>query len=110
MARTALTAAQIDEDGVVASLTSANADGHSIVFRSKLFLRVTNGSASSITVTVQTPKTVSGLAVADRPITVAAGATVYINLDNADLYRQSNGTVYVDFSAVTTVTVQAFYI
>ena len=110
MARTALTAAQIDEDGVVASLTAANADGHSVAFRDTLFLRVTNGSGSSITVTVQTPKTVSGLAVADRAITVAAGATTYINLGNAELYRQSSGVVYVDFSAVTTVTVQAFYI
>ncbi len=110
MARTALTAAQIDTDGVVAALTAANADGHSIAYRDTLFLRVTNGSASSVTVTVQTPKTVGGLAVADRTVAVAAGATTYINLADADLYRQTDGAVYVDFSAVTTVTVQAFYI
>lgn len=110
MARTAITAAQIDSDGVVAALTAANVDGHSVVHRENLFLCVLNGSGSPITVTVQTPKTVGGLAVADRAITVAAGASAYISLDNADLYRQSDGAVYVDFSAVTTVTVQAFYI
>lgn len=110
MARTAITAAQIDDDGVVASLTAANADGHSVAHRNSLFLRVTNGSGSSITVTVQTPKTIGGLAVADRAVTVAAGATAYISLGNAELYRQADGAVYVDFSAVTTVTVQAFYV
>lgn len=110
MARTAITAAQIDNDGVVASLTAANADGHSITYRDNLFLCVLNGSASPITVTVQTPNTVGGLAIADRAVTVAAGARAYISLDNAELYRQADGAVYVDFSAVTTVTVQAFYI
>lgn len=111
MARTTITAAQVDEDGVVASLTSANVDGHQIAHRETLFLRVTNGSGSSITVTVQTPKTVGGLALADRSITVGAGATVYIALGNADLYRRAeDGLIYVDFSAVTSVTVQAFYV
>ena len=110
MARTVITAAQIDEDGVVASLAAANVDGHSIAHRDNLLLRVTNGSGASITVTVQTPKTIGGLAIADRAITVAAGATVYISLGNAELYRQADGAVYVDFSAVTTVTVQAFYV
>lgn len=110
MARTAITAAQIDADGLVASQAAANVDGHSVTWRENLFLCVVNGSGSSITVTVQTPKTYGGLALADLTVTVAAGATVYIPLGNAELYRRSDGTVYVDFSSVTSVTVQALYL
>lgn len=112
MARTTLTVNTVDADGLVDTLASANADGHSIVLdrNAATWLEVLNGSGSSITVTIQTPKTVGGLAVADRTITVTAGQRQKISLENRDLYLQSDSTVYVDFSAVTTVTVGAFKI
>lgn len=110
MARTALTPVQVPIAGVALSPTAANVDGHSIVYKDTLFLYVNNASASPVTVTIQTPKTISGLGVDDQPVVVAAGAEALIRIGGySDLYRRSDGTVYVDFSAVTSVTVEALY-
>lgn len=68
----------------------------------------TEGVPNSITVTVPTPATADGLAVDDRAITVAAGAHTVIGLgatSAAGIYAQLDGSVHVDYSAVTTVTV-----
>lgn len=108
MARTALTVQQIDSDGVVNSLSAANADGHSVVAGSASFLTVANGSGSSINVTIPSTNTVDGLAVADRVVAVAAGATTHIALNRPRNSTQSNGTQSINFSAVTTVTCAAF--
>lgn len=113
MARTALTVSEIVRSGLTLSASAANADGHSLVNTDKnaaLLLYVNNGSGSPITVTIQTPGTVDGLAIADRTVTVAAGAERFIGPLTAKDYNQSDGTVYVDFSAVTTVTVMGLKI
>lgn len=68
----------------------------------------TEGVPNSINVTLPTPATADGLAVADRAVTVAAGAHAVIGLgasSQAGIYAQLDGSVYVDYSAVTTVTV-----
>ena len=44
----------------------------------KAFLHVMNGSANVISVTIQTPKTVDGLAIADRVVSLPAGADRFI--------------------------------
>lgn len=113
MARTALTVNAVAETGTTLSATSANADGHSLANTarsSKLFLYVNNGSGGSINVTIQTPQTVRGLAVADQVVAVGAGVETIIGPFDASFYNQSDGTVYADFSAVTSVTVAAFRI
>ena len=109
MARTALTVNRVDLDGVTKTLAAANADGHSIPWNRNFrqWLTVKNGGGSSITVTVQTPRTVGGLAVADRTVSVAAGAEVDIALTDTQNYLQADDSTYVDFSAVTSVTVLA---
>lgn len=112
MARTALTVNEVDKDGLVITLSSANADGHSMAVdrNAANYIEVLNGSGSSITVTIPTPGTIGGLAIADRAVSVAAGARTKISLEDRDLYVQSDGTIHVDFSAVTTVTCGAFKI
>lgn len=111
MARAALTLLTADRDGVSvadAALTDAVADGHSFVNdgRTVLLLQNTNGSAR--TVTVQTSVTVDGLAVADLAITVPATTgrllTAYFP---KQFYDQSDGTVYVDYSATAGLKVAA---
>lgn len=109
MARTALTVQSVVRSGLADSLSAANADGHSIVNEGKkTWLEVLNGGAGSINVTIQTPGTIDGLAVADRVIAVGAGARKKIGPFPVAEYNQSDGAVYVDFSDVASVTVGAF--
>ncbi|MFE9765116.1 hypothetical protein ACFYPC_11375 [Streptomyces sp. NPDC005808] len=70
------------------------------------FLYVNNGSGGSITVTVATPGTVSGLAIADTAVAVAAGKHAFISL--ANVFRGATGRAAITYSAVTTVTVKPF--
>jgi hypothetical protein len=73
-------------------------------------LHVKNGSAASINVTLQTPVQVGALAVAENVVAVPAGAERMVGRLRPGVYNRASGsvdpgTVYVDFSDVTTVTV-----
>lgn len=109
MARTALSVQTITRAGITPSYSAANADGHSIQnSEANFILHVKNGSGSSITVTIATAAQIDGLDVSDRTVTVGAGAEKVIGTFPQSIYNQSDGTVNVDFSAVTSVTVAAF--
>ncbi|NJN54076.1 MAG: hypothetical protein HC804_04555 [Anaerolineae bacterium] len=110
MARTALTVTEIPLGGVTDALTAANVDGHSVVLdrNAATFIEVNNGAGAPITVTIVTPKTSGGLAVADRTVTVVNAEREKISLEDFDNYRQDDGTVHVDFSSVTTITCAAY--
>lgn len=112
MARTALVPVAAADEGVEITFTAANVDGHSIPGGGNVRLLVTNGDASAKTVTIQTPATQGGLAVAEQAVTVPAGETWAIGPFDSRLYDRPSGAadagkVYVDFSAVTSVTVAA---
>lgn len=105
MPRTAVTPQTVLSSGRVMSYEAANVDGNSIANAYvRRDLTVKNASAGSINVTLITPGTIDGLAIADRVIAVAAGAETRIRTDN-DAYRQSDGSVHIDYSAVASVTV-----
>lgn len=70
------------------------------------FLYANNASAGSITVTLTTPGTVSGLAVADTAVAVGAGDHALIPL--ANVFRGANGRAAITYSGVTSLTVAAF--
>lgn len=108
MARSALTVQQIARTGIVPSYAAANVAGNSLANSGKEFLHIKNGAVSSITVTIETPGTVDGQAVADRTVTIGAGAEKMIGPFPPQTYNQDSGEVYVDYSAITTVTVGAF--
>lgn len=110
MARTLLATQTAVQAGVVVTPTAANADGHWI--DPDDILLVVNGAGAPITVTLVTPETRSGLAVADEAITVTNGTSKYIHVPKASqapfLQPSTNaGMIHVDFSAVTTITVAA---
>lgn len=106
MARTGITPQSPGAAGATINFESANVDGNSFQARAGRVLHVRNGSASSITVTLPTPATVGGLAIADRTVTVAAGAHAAVALGPVPVaYLQTDSSVHVDYSAVTTVTV-----
>jgi hypothetical protein len=107
MARTALATQQVTPAGIVPAYTSANADGHSIANRGRTALHVKNGSGASINVTLVTAATVGGRAVADDVVAIGAGAEKIIGPLDEAVFNQADGTVSVDFSAVSSVTCAA---
>jgi hypothetical protein len=106
MARTALTPQRFATTGLTANYVAPDVAGVSLRSSGKQVIHVKNGSASSITVTLKIGKTVEGQTVTSPTATVAAGADKFFGPFN-DNYEQPDGTdtVFVDFSAVTSVTV-----
>ena len=77
-------------------------DGHTI-------LEFKNTNAATRTITVQTPGTVDGNAVADPVATIAANTGDLIFKPFAPtFYNQADGNIYVDLSAFADVTVAAY--
>jgi len=105
MARTAINYQQIARTGLEAVYEAANADGEKFANDGRMFVDVVNDSASSIDVTVQTPGTVDGLAVADLVVAVPAGESRKIGPFAPNIYNQSDGMVYFDYSDEADVTV-----
>lgn len=70
------------------------------------FLYVKNGDASSKTVTVATPGSVSGLAIPDVAVVITAGESAVLPL--ASVFRGTSGRASITYSAVTSVTVGVF--
>jgi hypothetical protein len=112
MARTALATQDVTNEGLEAVYTAANVDGHTCDGGDSVILHVINGDGADKTVTIQTPGTVGGLAIADRAVVVTAGEERFIRLGPSRVFDRpaggaDPGEVYVDFSAVTSVTVAA---
>lgn len=108
MARAALTVQEIDFDGLEPAYVAAEGDGNSVANTGEQFVHVKNGSGVSVTVTVQTPATVQGIDIDEVEVAIAAGEERMIGPWPPAVYNQAGGLVYVDYSAVTTVTVGAF--
>lgn len=109
MARTSLSVQEISRTGLDPAYEAANGDGEKVVNDGKTFVHVINGGGSPITVTVQHPGTVDGLAVADLTVTVTNAEDQMIGPFPGRFNQVGTdvGQIYVDFSGVTTVTVAA---
>ena len=113
MARTTLTVNTISRIGVDSAdtLAAANVDGHYVQNSGDVFLEVLNENVAACTVTVQTPRTVDGLAVAEMAVVVAQDERMLIGPFPVNTFNQVSanpGCIYVDFSAVADVTVAAW--
>lgn len=110
MARTDLTVTPINRSGVdlTAILEAFNADGEKVLNGGDVFVVVYNGSGGTRTVTVTTPRTVDGLAVADLTATVDTTDYLLLGPFPTDTFNNSDGKVYVDVDSETSVTVGAF--
>ena len=111
MARTELTVQEIDVDGVAISgqMTAAIADGHKFLNDGDTYFYCYNGSGSSINLTFQTPSEVSGgVAIGEQVVAVAAGARTILGEFSRASFNQTDDMVYVDYSAITTVSVATF--
>lgn len=103
MPRTPVTPQRVDVLATAVTLEPANVLGNSLALDARRVLLVRNGSAAAVTVTLPTTATVEGLIVPDRTVSVPAAADRFIRLSGNSV--QTDGTVSVNYSAVTSVTV-----
>jgi len=100
----ALTTTVVGLTGATITYGAAAGGGDTCQTGAGVLLLVKNGDAGSHTVTLATPDTVNGLAVADRAVAVAAGAEVAIPVTN-DYRNKSTGRAAITYDGVTSVTV-----
>lgn len=109
MARSARTVQSTSRAGLAETFSAAdNANGETIPNDGQTFLHVKNTGGGACTVTVATPGTIDGLAVAD--LTAVVPATTGDRLIGPfppGAYTQADGNIYVDYSTGTGVTVAA---
>ncbi|MFZ4143389.1 hypothetical protein ACOZDZ_22055 [Streptomyces griseoincarnatus] len=90
--------------GAAVTYTAAAGGGDTCQTGAGVLLLVKNDDASSHTVTLVTPGTVNGLAIADRAIAVAAGTEVAIPV-TSDYRNPATGRASITYDGVTDVTV-----
>lgn len=119
MARTTLTVSQLVRGGLAdPSATTGTADGHKVTNDGRVFLEFNNANASSRIVTVQTPATLSGLAVEDVGITIPGSASRFkagpfeTSLFNRPAGLSDPGMFYLDYPSGqhADITVRAYKI
>ena len=109
MADVALAAQKIVKTGIdpvhTGSLSVAN--NYQTPNNGRLFIYVTNGGGSASVVTIATPGTVDGLAIADRTVSVTASEDRMIGPFPPHIYNNASGEIDVSFSFITSVTIAA---
>jgi hypothetical protein len=91
------------------ALVAANGGGDQFLPDKDTYLEVNNGSGGAITVTIATPGTVAGLAVADVAVSVPAGQRYRIGPFPAEHFAQpDDGLADITYSGVTSLTIGAF--
>lgn len=95
---------QMTDSGLAAAYSAVAASDTVDISNGRTFLHVKNGGGSADTVTLVTPGTVSGLAIADRSINVPAGSERLIGPLDPGLY---GSIVTVQHSFLTSVTAAA---
>jgi hypothetical protein len=107
MARAVLSPVRPTIDGAAVSYTAPTADGDAVPPGAMLLVK--NASTAAITVTLITDATIGGLDIADKTLSVGAGADVLIAIPRDTVYRETTagateGLVQVNYSAVASVT------
>lgn len=98
----------ISSAGLLEVMSAASAGGD--VMDPGCFLRIANGGASSINVTIPCQVACSygsGTPTHDKVVAVAAGAVRDIKVERGQFTRSSDGKIVITYSAVTSVTVAA---
>lgn len=82
----------------IATATANSTDDHEFSNSAgKNFLIIINGSASPFVTTIPTPATVESLAIGEKEITVAAGATaIFGPFPRSGVYSQTDELIHVD--------------
>jgi hypothetical protein len=110
MPRATLAVQNIALAGLTPSYAAADAAGAAFANDGETFLQVKNAGNTACVVTIQTPATFEGVALADPTVTVpiTTGDKMIGPFPKA-AFNQVNGQVYVDFDQVVSVTVAAIH-
>lgn len=105
MPRVDIPVTQLNRTGVAppAQINGDLTNKHQFPNNGATIIEVVSSDAGAQTVTVETPGSVDGLAVADQVISVPAGATRFIGPFPTTIYNQSDGMLYVNPSVSTTL-------
>lgn len=100
MARGLLTVQDVLPTGITPSYTQATVDGTSFAnVGLPILIHIKNTSGSSTVVTFQTPGKYQGETITVRTVTVpATTGDKMISFFPPDVFNQTDGTVYIDFS------------
>lgn len=88
--------------GAALTYSAASGGGDRFTPAPRTFMHVVNGSVADVDVTIVTPGTVDGLAIADRVVTVPAGENRLFQLPTT--YKSADGLGDVTWEATTSVT------
>jgi hypothetical protein len=100
-------AQQTSTDGLIAATYNAatTGGGDTVVPGVGKFIHVKNGSGGSLTVTLVTPETRDGNAVADKTVALTTGQEAFIAIpDNSTYKSATTGLVTITWSTVSSVT------
>lgn len=105
-----LTVQEVTRAGVALMTAAAAAGGDKFAPSNLTWLRVVNGGAGAITVTIVTPNTlISDVPIADVSVSVGAGATREIGPFPYEHFANSaDGLADITYSGVASVTIGAF--
>lgn len=100
-----LTVQQVTLTGVTPTFVAAAAGGDVLTNDGNTVIYVKNGGGSPITVTVTTPASILGVAIADPQVSVTNGSEKVIGPFPPEIFNDANGQVALAYSAVTSVTI-----
>ena len=95
---------QVTSAGLDATAHNATAGPGEDTVPPDSIVRAINGSGGSVTLTVVTPGTVDGLAIADRTVAVPAGEHRYVRVPRVPYRDPADGRVHLQWSAAASVT------
>ena len=108
MARTAITVQKVALGGLTPSFAAADINGQYFSNDGNVLLEVKNAGAGAITVTITAVAKLAGVSLTNPAISVPlTNGDKMIGPFDPTVFNQSDGTVYVDYSGVTSVTVAA---
>jgi len=97
VSRVELSVGKIVRAGLTAQAGTAGiAAGHKFVNDGNTYIRVTKATAQE-DISIQTPKTILGLALGELVVTVGIAATKLIGPFPTNIFNQTDGMVYVDY-------------
>ena len=96
---------QISRTGLSPTYAACGAGGDEFVNSGDEFIHIKNGHTGTQTVTIATPATVDGLAVADRDVAVPSGEERMIGPFPAATYNDGDSKVQLTYDAVTLLTI-----
>lgn len=107
MPRVVLTPRKPTPAGVAPSLVAADAQGHSVPYTRDVMFHVKT-SSTAVTATIATAVVFAdGLTLPSRAVGMASSSESFIGPFPQQEYMQADGNLYIDFSPITGVTVEA---